>query len=105
MTTNGEPTIQELFDLTGRTALVTGASGWLGGAFARALAEAGAGVVITSREQGRAEDAAAKLPSPGEAVHHGVQLDQTDSKSIDRGFADAIQIVGKLDILVNNGLH
>ncbi|MDP6061228.1 MAG: SDR family oxidoreductase [Pirellulaceae bacterium] len=104
MTTNSEPTIQELFDLTGRAAMVTGASGWLGGAFARALAEAGAGVVITSREQARAEDAAAKLPSPGGAVHHGVQLDQTDPKSIDRGFADAVQIVGKLDILVNNGL-
>ena len=35
-----EPTIQQLFDLSGKTALVTGASGYLGAAFARALAEA-----------------------------------------------------------------
>ena len=105
MTTEGEPTIQELFDLTGRTALVTGATGWLGAAFARALAEAGAGVVISSRDRARAREAVAKLPSHGGAVHHGVQLDQTDPKSIDQGFADAVEVAGKLDVLVNNGLE
>jgi gluconate 5-dehydrogenase len=99
-----EPTIQELFDLTGKSALITGATGWLGSSMARALAEAGASVIISSRDAGRAKDAATELPSPGGATHEGVELDQTDPDSIDRGFASAATSAGKLDILVNNGL-
>lgn len=99
-----EPTIQQLFDLTGKTALVTGGTGWLGGSFCRALAEAGASVVISSREAGRAQEAAAALPSPKGAKHHGVALDHTNPKSIAQGFADAVKAAGKIDILLNNGL-
>ena len=51
-----EPTVAELFDLTGKRALVTGASGYLGGALARALAEAGATVVVSSREVASARE-------------------------------------------------
>ena len=56
MTTNAvrEPTVQELFDLTGRVAPITGGCGHLGSAMARALAEAGASVVLTSRDAARA---------------------------------------------------
>jgi NAD(P)-dependent dehydrogenase (short-subunit alcohol dehydrogenase family) len=54
-----EPTVSELFDLSGKTALLTGASGWLGRAFAEALAEAGATVVATSRDEQTAKDIAA----------------------------------------------
>ncbi|MEO1841402.1 MAG: NAD-dependent epimerase/dehydratase family protein [Pseudomonadota bacterium] len=46
-----EPTTPRLFDLRGNTALMTGASGYLGGAMARALAEAGSRVVVTSRNR------------------------------------------------------
>ena len=49
-----EPTVKQLFDLTGRVALITGASGHLGSALARALAEAGASVVCASRDLTRA---------------------------------------------------
>jgi len=98
---DSEPTVQELFDLTGRTALITGASGWLGTSFARGLAEAGASVVVGSRVQARAEQTAAKLP--GSAAHHGVELDQMDETSCDRGFKAAVKAAGKIDILVNNG--
>jgi NAD(P)-dependent dehydrogenase (short-subunit alcohol dehydrogenase family) len=52
-----EPTIQELFDLSGKVALITGGTGHLGGAMARALAEAGATVVLTSRDAAKARRA------------------------------------------------
>lgn len=96
-----DPTIQQLFDLTGRVALVTGATGHLGSALARALAEAGANVVVSSRDRAKAEAAASVLP--GLQSHHAVVLDQMDSASIDRGFAEVVARAGRVDILVNNG--
>ncbi len=98
-----EPTVGELFDLTGKRALVTGASGYLGGALARALAEAGASVVVSSRERSRAEAVAATLPTRGSAVHRAVQLDHMDESSIDEGFAEVLDLTGGIDVLVNNG--
>lgn len=96
-----EPTVQKLFDLSGKVALVTGGTGFLGTAFATALAEAGARVVISSRERSRAEAAVAKLP--GDAEHVGVRLDHMDGGSIEAGFADAVEAAGQIDVLVNNG--
>jgi gluconate 5-dehydrogenase len=98
-----EPTVQQLFDLTGRVALVTGGTGHLGSAMCRALAEAGASVVVTSRDADRAKQAAAALPRPGAASHHGVVLDHMDPAAIERGFAEALALAGKIDVLVNNG--
>ena len=98
-----EPSIAELFDLTGKRALVTGASGYLGGALARALAEAGATVVVSSRDLSRAESVAASLPSSGGAAHHAVPLDHMDEASIEAGFTQAADMANGLDILVNNG--
>ncbi|MGD9644523.1 MAG: SDR family oxidoreductase [Pirellulales bacterium] len=96
-----EPTVQQLFDLTGRVALITGASGHLGGALARALAEAGASVVCASRDVDRAKAMAASLP--GAARHFAVQLDHMDASSVEQGFGDALSQAGRVDILVNNG--
>lgn len=98
-----EPTIQSLFDLTGRVALITGGSGYLGQSFSRALAEAGATVVIASRVKKRADQIASELPSLGGAAHHGVQLDQLDEDSLNAGFDAAIETAGQVDILINNG--
>lgn len=97
---NTEPTIPQLFDLTGKTALISGASGWLGGAMSRALAEAGARVIVTSRDAEKAAEAAASLPGAG---HFGVVLDQMDAESVARGFAEAAKHGGAIDILINNG--
>ena len=91
------------FDLSGRTALITGGTGWLGTAFSAALAEAGASVVIASRDRDRARAAAAKLP--GDATHYGVELDQMDGDSVVAGFAEAVEVAGQVDILINNGLE
>src|SRR5579885_3594911 len=69
---HGEPTVQQLFDLTGKVALITGGTGYLGSAMARALAEAGARVVLTSRDPHRAAEAARSLPAPAGARHLGL---------------------------------
>jgi NAD(P)-dependent dehydrogenase (short-subunit alcohol dehydrogenase family) len=95
-----EPTIHELFDLTGRVVLITGGTGHLGSAMSRALAEAGATVVIASRDANRAKVAAAALPGDG---HFGIALDHMDPISLERGFEEAVSIAGKIDVLVNNG--
>lgn len=95
-----EPTVQQLFDLTGRVALVTGGTGHLGSAMSRALAEAGASVVIASRDADRAKRAASALPG---GPHYGVALDHMDPDALERGFAEAVALAGRIDVLVNNG--
>jgi gluconate 5-dehydrogenase len=97
------PTVQQLFDLTGQVALITGASGHLGSALAEALAEAGARVVAASRVLDKARAAADRLPGPCAGGHLAVALDHMDPASLDAGFDAALAAAGKIDILVNNG--
>lgn len=97
------PTIQQLFDLSGRNALVTGASGHLGSAIASALAEAGCRVVVGSRSIDTAWQTAATLGGAQAGRHLGVAIDQMDEASLERGFAEATQEAGSIDILINNG--
>jgi len=101
--TSTEPTVQQLFDLTGKVAFISGASGYLGSSFSRALAEAGASVVVSSRNADIATRVAAELPSPGGAAHHGVEMDHMDNVSLHRGFEAAVEAAGSIDVLVNNG--
>ncbi len=96
-------TVQQLFDLKGRTALVTGATGHLGAALAAALAEAGARVVVSSRKLAKAQAAAAGLGGAEAGRHLAVEIDHLDETSIERGFAAAVEQAGQLDVLVNNG--
>jgi gluconate 5-dehydrogenase len=70
---------------------------------AAALAEAGASVVISSRELDRAMEAIADLPRLKDAKHQGIVLDQKDDGAIQNGFAEVVRVAGKLDILINNG--
>lgn len=95
--------IQQLFDLSGRVALVTGGSGHLGSALCRGLAEAGASVVVTSREVTSAKDFAQTLPQRSAARHHGITLDHMQPDSLQDSFQEAIALAGSVDILVNNG--
>ena len=90
-----------IFDLTGRIALVTGTSRGLGQYLGRALARAGADLVITSR------DAAALAPFQREIESLGrralpLALDVRDHGSIQRAVAAAVAHYGQIDILVNN---
>ena len=102
-TPQSEPTVTQLFDLTGRVALVTGGCGHLGSAICRALAEAGATVVVGSRDAARAVAFAKTLLQPGRAVHRGVALDHMQSELLAAGFQQAVSVAGAIDILVNNG--
>ena len=98
-----EPTIQKLFDLTGKVALITGGSGYLGQSLSRALAEAGATVVVGSRDRSRAQHVIDLLPTAEGTVHHAVVLDHMDEASLNDGFNAAVDSAGHVDILINNG--
>ena len=92
---------QNLFDLTGKVAIVTGASRGLGQYFARALATAGADIVITSRHLSSLESFQKELAAMGRKVVP-LELDVTDYDSIQRMVATAHAELGQIDILVNN---
>jgi gluconate 5-dehydrogenase len=90
-----------LFDLAGRTALVTGAARGIGFAIAGALATAGARLVLNGRSAGALDAAAAQLRAQGAQVEVSV-FDVTDPLAVVAG-VDAIERdIGPLDILVNN---
>jgi gluconate 5-dehydrogenase len=89
-----------LFDLSGRTALVTGSSKGIGFALAGALASAGARVVLNARDAGRLEQARDRLASQGYKVDTAV-FDVTDPDAVEAAVA-AIEAKAPIDILVNN---
>lgn len=88
-------------DLSGRVALVTGASSGLGAQFARVLATSGAGVVLAARRIERLKTLRAEIESEGGDAHV-VGLDVTDPASIRAAVAHAETEMGAIDILVNN---
>lgn len=93
--------ISRLFDLTGRTALITGSSAGIGYALARGLASAGAAVVLNGRNEARLAHAADTLRREGATVH-AINFDVTDEDSVGKAIAQLEDSVGAIDILVNN---
>ncbi len=89
------------FDLTGKTALITGASSGLGAHFAQVMAEAGARVVVTARRAERLDSLVQELTAQGYQAL-AVTMDVTDSDSVAAGFSAAEQHWGVCDIVVNN---
>ncbi|MFQ3255471.1 MAG: gluconate 5-dehydrogenase [Loktanella salsilacus] len=90
----------ELFDLTGRTALVTGSSLGIGFALARGLAQAGARIVLNARDAGRLAEAAQVLRGEGFAVDTLV-FDVTDAAAV-KAAVDGYEQERPIDILINN---
>ena len=88
-------------DLSGRVALVTGASSGLGEQFARVLARAGAGVALAGRRVERLKSLRADIEAEGGDAHV-VPLDVTDYDSIKSAVAHTETEMGTIDILVNN---
>ena len=93
--------IHQLFDLSGKTALVTGGSRGLGLQIAEALGEAGAKILLTSRKASDLEEAAAHLQAKGIDARW-VAADASDALQIKRVADEAMQRLGQVDILVNN---
>ncbi len=86
------------FDLTGQTAIVTGAAGGIGETIARRFANSGATVVIADLNLSAGEAIAASLPNSSFAL----SLDVTSSESCEKLVADVIARTGRIDIVVNN---
>ena len=93
------------FDLTGRTALITGASSGLGARMARVLAASGAKVVVAARRIDRLEGLAAEIAGAGGQAH-AVSMDVTDEASIISGFDAAEKALGPVDtVFANAGMN
>ncbi len=87
-----------MFDLTGKAALVTGASGGIGGAIARTLHAQGAAVTLSGTRPGPLEALAAEL---GSRVHV-LPTDLSDAQAVEALPKKAAELMGSVDILVNN---
>ncbi|MBX3660643.1 MAG: SDR family oxidoreductase [Ramlibacter sp.] len=94
-------TIQQLFDLSGKTALVTGGSRGLGLQMAHALGEAGARIMLSSRKAEDLEEATAQLQAAGIDARW-IAADCAKEADIRRLADETLQRMGQVDILVNN---
>ena len=93
--------VLDSFDLTGKTAVVTGGNTGLGEAFARSLVEAGASVALAARNRERSERVAEEISDTG-GTAVAVDLDVTDRAQVDRMVEEVTERLGPVDILVNN---
>ncbi|MFB3119079.1 MAG: SDR family NAD(P)-dependent oxidoreductase, partial [Stenotrophomonas maltophilia] len=90
-----------LFDITGKTAIVTGASSGLGEVFSNIFAERGANLVLAARRTERLEEVAGKIiQGGGNAI--AVSCDVGDAAQVKQMVATAAEHFGRVDILVNN---
>lgn len=97
--------VDSLFDLGGRTAMITGSSEGLGLAMGRGLARSGARVILNGRDEAKLDAAVAQLKRDGLDAR-GWAFDVTDSAQVGRAAAEIEEQVGGVDVLVNNvGRH
>lgn len=93
--------MKNILDLTGKVALVSGASSGLGEHFAEVLAAYGAIVLCTARRVDRLVNLAAKIQANGGQAH-AIAMDVTDRDSVKRAFDKAVQLAGVPDVVVCN---
>ncbi|MFZ6663572.1 gluconate 5-dehydrogenase [Peijinzhouia sedimentorum] len=93
--------MKNLFDLSGKTALVTGATHGLGMAMAKALANNGATLIINGHTPAKMEKALAEYKADGIEAH-GYLFDVTDEQAVDQYISEIETKFGSIDILVNN---
>jgi NAD(P)-dependent dehydrogenase (short-subunit alcohol dehydrogenase family) len=100
-TKEASKTVKQLFDLTGRVAIITGGSIGLGRQMAEALAEVGANLVLCARKKERCEETAHDMEKLGvRALAMG--CDVKDQASVERLVATTVSEFGRVDILINN---
>ena len=92
----------ELFDLSGRVALVTGGSKGLGKAMARGFAEAGADIAISSRTEAALDKALSEIRAATDVRGMRVVADMTSREDVQRLARTVLEEMGRVDILVNN---
>ena len=96
-------TTKELFDLNGKIAIVTGGRGLYGSSISEGLCEAGATVIIASRNGAKCDEYAQTLRDKGYKAE-GMSLDLSDDASIKQLAADVWAKYGRIDILINNAV-
>ncbi|MBV9510871.1 MAG: SDR family NAD(P)-dependent oxidoreductase, partial [Caulobacteraceae bacterium] len=96
-----EPSLQQLLDLSGKAALVTGGARGIGAAIASRLAQAGAAVMISDLNGVQAEETAAALRAAGGKAA-AIEADVSQPQTATRSVAATVEAFGSLDILVNN---
>jgi len=94
-----------LFDLSGKTVLITGGAGHLGSAMSDALSAYHAELYIASRDESKCRTLAEKLSQKYGATCYGLALDISSSESISLGVEGIINRSGKLDVLINNAAY
>jgi 2-deoxy-D-gluconate 3-dehydrogenase len=93
--------LPELFDLSGRVAIITGGAGLLGAEFCRTLVESGAAVIVADINEEAAEETATLLTQLGYNAHYQL-VDVTSPKSVQEMAAVTKAVFGRIDILVNS---
>ena len=94
--------VRDLFDLSGRIAVVTGGATGLGRQMAEALAELGAGVALAARDGERCADAARDLAAAHGVAAAGFACDVSDADDVERLAEAVADRLGRADVLVNN---
>lgn len=92
---------KNLFDLHGKTALITGGNGGIGLGIAKGFAQSGANVAIAGRNTVKTEEVVANLSEQNTSAI-GIEVDVADEKSVDNMITNTLENFGQIDILVNN---
>ncbi len=90
------------FDLTGHTAIVTGASGGLGVQMAKALANQGCNIICMARRKDKIDEVAAEIEKEFGVKAAGIQCDITNTANVEAAVDEVMQKFGRIDILINN---
>lgn len=94
--------INKLFDLTGKTVVITGGAGYLGRAISEGIAEASAAVYIVSSNEKKCKKFAEELSKKYSTCCRGMNLNISNESSVKDCFFNIVKETGKIDILINN---